>query len=38
LRSYISAPAVLQQGLITKDALDAINAKAQEWIDVLQAK
>ncbi len=38
LRSYISAPAVLQQGLITKDVLDTINAKVQEWIDVLQAR
>ncbi|WZL79745.1 FN3 associated domain-containing protein [Eubacteriales bacterium mix99] len=38
LRSYISAPAVLQQGLITEDALDAINAKAQKWIDVLQVR
>ncbi len=38
LQNYISAPAVLQQGLITEEALDAINAKAQEWIEVLQVK
>jgi len=38
LRSYISAPAVLQQGLITEDALNAINAKAQEWVEVLQTE
>ena len=38
MRGYISAPAVLQQGLITKEAQRTIDAKAQRWIDKLQEK
>jgi len=36
-RGYIGAPAVIQQGLISKEALSEIDAVAGFWIDQLQS-
>ena len=38
LQGYISAPAIVQQGLITEEALGEINAAAQRWIEELKDK
>lgn len=37
-RSYIGAPAVIQQGLLSEEALIALDLQAQAWLNLLESQ